>query len=116
MSLQSKQTEMDETKPDRLTHAILLIGILSVCIVANPWIILLYIYYQTIPLVTLPFFLTGWNWHSLWRIQINKGKYKNQIEGAQFGQQVCEVIRTLALHLGGQLAELQQKRIGVATR
>jgi hypothetical protein len=59
MSLQSKQTELDETKPDRLAFAILLIGILSICIVANPWIILFYIYYKTIPLITLPFFLLG---------------------------------------------------------
>jgi ABC-type Co2+ transport system permease subunit len=59
MSLQNKQTEIDETKPDRLAAAMLIIGIFIVCqyIVYN--IVLNIAGGELLPAYILPFFFLG---------------------------------------------------------
>jgi hypothetical protein len=59
MNSQDKQVGLNEPKPDKLSFAILLIGILGVCVAANPYLLILFIFYRTLPPTALPFFLLG---------------------------------------------------------
>lgn len=58
MSLQEQQTELDETRPDRLASAILIIGICIVCLFA-PYAIIVWVVgaWQRLPLVPPSIFL-----------------------------------------------------------
>jgi hypothetical protein len=59
MNSLDKQVGLNETKPDKLAFAILPIGILGICVAANPYLLILFIFYRTLPPAALPFFLLG---------------------------------------------------------
>jgi hypothetical protein len=59
MSLQNKQTELDETRPDRLASAILIIGIITVCCFVLYSIIFYIVGGRILPPRSLPFIFLG---------------------------------------------------------
>jgi hypothetical protein len=59
MSLQNKQTELDETKPDRLASAMLIIGIFIVCQFVLYDIIIYRVVGWLLPTYFLPFIFLG---------------------------------------------------------
>jgi len=59
MSLQNKQSELDETRPDRLASAILIIGIIIVCSFVLYSIIFYIVGGRILPLSILPLIFLG---------------------------------------------------------